>query len=153
MKSGIFSIYILLISIGCCSVNAQNNANPVNAPGFKISKRAYPKKDGDPGKIHNQVDEMPCFNGGTDSFNAYVQKELKYPEKAKEASIAGKVYVYFIVEPDGRISSGKVLRGIPLGCNEEALRLIQNSPRWIPGKLNGKPVRVEKILPIDFTIH
>lgn len=93
---------------------------------------------------------MPDFAG---NLNEYLSKKLKYPELAKENNVQGRVTVQFVVNEDGSISEAKVLKGIGGGCDEEALRVINNMPRWKPGMHNGKAVRVYMNIPIVFQLH
>jgi protein TonB len=72
---------------------------------------------------------------------------------AKESGIQGTVYVTFVVEKDGSITDVRVLRGIGGGCDEEAVRVVKNSPKWSPGKQRGKPVRVQYNLPVKFILQ
>jgi protein TonB len=77
---------------------------------------------------------------------------MKYPQMARESGIQGTVYVTFVVERNGNVTDVKVLRGIGGGCDEEAIRVIQAMPPWVPGKQRGKPVRVQFNMPIRFTL-
>lgn len=98
------------------------------------------------------VEEQAEFPGGLDSMYAYIQKNLKYPELAKEKGIEGRVFVQFVIEKDGSISNVKILRGIGGGCEEAAVEMIKNMPKWKPGKQRGKPVRFQFVLPIKFEL-
>ncbi len=71
---------------------------------------------------------------------------------ARESGIQGTVYATFVVEPDGRITNVGILRGIGGGCDEEAIRVIRNMPRWKPGKQRSKAVRVQFNMPIRFVL-
>lgn len=102
--------------------------------------------------IYSFVDKMPEFQGGLPALSDYLSFELNYPELAVEDSIEGRVYVGFVVERDGKVSNVKLIKGIGGGCDEEAVRVIRKMPLWIPGKLNGTPVRVYKTLPISFSL-
>jgi protein TonB len=62
------------------------------------------------------------------------------------------VFVTFVIGPDGKVKDVKVLRGIKGGCDEEAVRVVQNMPNWKPGKQRGKAVSVQYNLPIRFTL-
>ncbi len=101
------------------------------------------------------VEEMPSFGpGGLEEFrNNYVQKNLKYPDVAAENGIQGKVYINFVVEPDGRVTNVKVIRGVDPILDKEAVRVVASSPRWKPGKQRGKPVRVQFNIPIIFVLQ
>ena len=72
---------------------------------------------------------------------------------ARESDIQGRVFVSFVVEPDGSITNVEVMRGIGGGCDEEALRLVQSMPNWKPGKVRGSAVRVSYTLPIVFKLQ
>ena len=98
------------------------------------------------------VEEQAEFPGGLDSMYAYIVKNLKSPELAKEKGIEGRVFVSFIMEKDGSISNVKILRGIGGGCEEAAVEMIKNMPKWKPGKQRGKPVRFQFNLPIKFEL-
>jgi protein TonB len=83
----------------------------------------------------------------------YVSENLKYPVKASRMDIQGRVFVQFVVEKDGSLTDIQVVKGIGAGCDEEAVRVIKNAPRWEPGKQRGRPVRVKMILPIVFKLY
>jgi len=98
------------------------------------------------------VDEMPEFPGGMAALFTYVKENLRYPKAAQEMNVVGKVLVNFVVEKDGRVVNARVVRGIGHGCDEEALRVVQEMPRWKPGQQSGKNVRVQFTLPISFKL-
>lgn len=83
-------------------------------------------------------------------FGNFLRKHLRYPERARDAGIAGKVFVSFVVEKDGRLTDIKVLRGIGYGCDEEAARVLKKSPSWKPGIQNDRTVRVLYTIPLHF---
>ena len=83
----------------------------------------------------------------------YVSKNVVYPSEAQEKGISGRVFVGFIVEKDGSVNEVKVLRGIGGGCDEESVRVIKSMPKWKPGKMKGKPVRVSYMMPIIFKLQ
>lgn len=99
------------------------------------------------------VESMPSFPGGEEARIKYLSENIKYPKLARESNIQGRVFVTFVVEKDGRISNVKILRGIGGGCDEEAIRVIKNMPKWIPGKQRNVPVRVQFNMPIKFVLH
>ncbi|MPM01267.1 hypothetical protein SDC9_47506 [bioreactor metagenome] len=83
----------------------------------------------------------------------FLRNNIKYPQGARESGIQGTVFLTFVIEPDGKLSNIKVLRGIGGGCDEEAIRIISLMPPWKPGKQFGKPVRVQFNLPIRFLLQ
>lgn len=104
-------------------------------------------------EIFQIVEEMPSFPGGETKLMEYVAKNIKYPQIARETGIQGRVFVGFVVEPDGSISNVKLLRGIGGGCDEEAMRVIKSLPKWKPGKQRGKAVRVSYQIPVYFKLQ
>ncbi len=98
------------------------------------------------------VEEQAEFPGGMEAMYAYIGKNLKYPELAKEKGIEGRVFVQFVIEKDGSISNVKILRGIGGGCDEAAMEMVKNMPKWKPGKQGGNPVRFQFTLPIKFEL-
>lgn len=104
-------------------------------------------------EIFQIVEEMPSFPGGEQKLIEYVGKNVKYPQIARESGIKGRVFVSFVVEPDGSVSNVKVLRGIGGGCDEEAMRVVKSMPKWKPGKQRGKAVRVSYMLPVNFQLQ
>ncbi len=104
-------------------------------------------------EIFQIVEEMPSFPGGEQKLLEYVAKNVKYPQIARESGIKGRVFISFVVEPDGSVSNVKVLRGIGGGCDEEAMRVVKSMPKWKPGKQRGKAVRVSYMLPVNFQLQ
>jgi len=104
-------------------------------------------------QIFQVVENMPEFPGGRAALMKYLATNIKYPPYAKEAGIQGRVFINFVVERDGSITAVKVLRGIGGGCDEEAIRVVKNMPKWSPGMQRGKPVRVSFNLPVKFSME
>ena len=103
--------------------------------------------------VYQIVEQMPEFPGGVKALMQYVADYIKYPEEAKKAGAYGRVFVGFVVEPDGSLSGFKVLRGIGYGCDEEAVRVVKSLPKWKPGMHRGEPVRVSYQIPIVFKLE
>lgn len=103
-------------------------------------------------EIFTIVEQRPQPVGGISAFYAYVAENLKYPSEAERNGIQGKVYLKFVVSKDGTISDVEVLKGIGFGCDKEAVKIIENSPKWVPGKQRGQPVNVYMTLPIAFVL-
>lgn len=98
------------------------------------------------------VEVMPRFPGGDEALKKYLAENIKYPEMARESGIQGRVYVTFVVEKDGSVTNVELLRGIGGGCDQEAIRVVENMPNWNPGRQRDKPVRVQFNLPITFVL-
>lgn len=98
------------------------------------------------------VENPPTFPGGLPAFYEYVKENLKYPSKAKSIGAEGKVYLQFVIDVDGSITEVEVLKGIGAGCDEEAKRVLENAPKFNPGKQRGRAVRVRQVIPIYFQL-
>jgi len=91
---------------------------------------------------------MPEYPGGIMKFYDFVGRTYNYPEAAKRSGVSGRVILTFVVEKDGSITEIKLLRDLGLGTGEEAVRVLEKSKKWNPGRQHGIPVRVSYTLPI-----
>jgi len=91
------------------------------------------------------VTEHPDFPEGMKKFYQFVANNFQIPIDLKGN---GKIYIKFIVEIDGSITNEEILKDVGFGTGEEAIRVIKLSPKWIPAKKDGVPVRVQYSLPI-----
>lgn len=114
--------------------------------------------DSDEEEVHEEeifliVEKQPSFPGGEVARLKYLRDNVKYPQMAKESGIQGTVYLTFVIEQDGAVSNVKILRGIGGGCDEEAIRVIKNMPKWSPGEQRGRAVRVQFNMQVKFTLQ
>jgi hypothetical protein len=102
------------------------------------------------GDVYNTagITTKPDFPGGIGEFYKFVGTNFNIPLDAEKNNAKGKVYVTFIVELDGRLTNIKIIRDIGYGTGTEVVRVLGICPNWIPGKMNGVPVRVMYSLPI-----
>ena len=105
------------------------------------------------GEVFDMVERMPQFPGGQEKLNEYLSTHLQYPAEAKEKGIQGRVTMIFIVNRDGSISDAKVARGVEPSLDNEALRIINSMPHWIPGQQGGKNVRTRYTLTLPFRLQ
>jgi TonB family protein len=103
-------------------------------------------------EVYTEVENQPVPSSGMNEFYHYIQQNMKYPEAAKENGIEGKVFVQFVVDANGKLTNVAAVKGIGYGCDEEAVRVIHNSPNWKPGSQDGVPVNVMMVLPITFKL-
>lgn len=118
---------------------------PCKAQDPKIENPVLPADS-----IYYKVDEQPSFPGGAAEFVKFLSKNIKYTKQMKLTQVQGKVIIQFIVEKDGTLTNLKVTKGPGGGTTEEALRVMQKSPKWKPGIKDGKPVRVQYGAPVEF---
>ena len=94
--------------------------------------------------------EMPIFPGGDSAMYEYIVNNMVYPEEARNKGLAGKVFVQFVINKNGEVVNPRIARGIDPILDNEIIRVVQNMPKWTPGKNNGKPVSVVKTVPVSF---
>ncbi|MDR1182735.1 MAG: energy transducer TonB [Bacteroidales bacterium] len=104
--------------------------------------------------VFTVTEKMPEFPGGNEALLKYFQENLTYPEDARKEKIEARIIVQFIVEPDGSLTNIKIMREHQYeSLNKEAIRIIENMPKWIPAKQRGKRVRCRFLQPITFKIQ
>lgn len=99
------------------------------------------------------AEQMPQFPGGMPALLSFISKSVKYPKLAQEVGTQGKVFVRFVVNTDGTIADAYIVRSVDKLLDAEALRVVQHMPKWKPGFQNGKPVRVNFTIPINFVLQ
>jgi len=99
------------------------------------------------------VEEMPMFPGGEAALLNYIATNIKYPERAQENNIQGRVFVQFAVTSRGNIGEVRVLRGVDPDLDAEAIRVVQSLPTFRPGRQGGQPVAVWYQVPITFQLR
>lgn len=119
---------------------------------FPDSLLAQEKEHVKKGDVYYKVDEMPQFPGGIEKMKSYIANQLGYPPEAKKNEIQGKVFISFVVGTDGSVVDAKVARGVDPILDKEALRVISELPKWIPGKDKGKLAKVGYTVPIQFAL-
>jgi periplasmic protein TonB len=140
MKTVFFSLLILI-----CSAKLIGQTDT-------IVRADSVKKDID--LVFTYAEVMPQFEGGEVAFFQYMQANIQYPVSAMKNKKQGTVYISFIVENDGSISNVEEVRGVA-GVPEltaEAIRVISEMPKWKPGEMNGKKVRVWITKPVKFIL-
>lgn len=100
-----------------------------------------------------RAETMPSFQGGDlNTFRKWVQENVRFPQIALENGIQGRVTLTFVIERDGRLTNIQVLQTPDRSLSEEAIRVLNKSPKWSPGKQRNQAVRVKYTLPVDFRV-
>lgn len=99
------------------------------------------------------VEEMPEFPGGDEALRNFIAANVKYPAVATQKGIQGKVYITFVVTKTGSVTNAEVARGVDASLDQEAIRVIESLPTWIPGKQKGVNVAVSYTVPINFVLE
>ena len=94
---------------------------------------------------------FPQFPGGHIALVEYLSKSIKFPKEKEKENVRARVVASFTVEKDGSITDAKIVKSQGEAFDNEALRVINGMPKWIPGTQNGKAVCVKYILPVTFS--
>jgi protein TonB len=98
------------------------------------------------------ADEMPSFQGGQKTLMELIYKNISYPQDAMDNGIEGKVIVRFVINKEGKPTQISVSKGLCPSIDKVALDAINKIPKFIPGKIAGKPVSVWYAVPITFKL-
>ncbi|MFK7774686.1 MAG: TonB family protein [Saprospiraceae bacterium] len=119
------------------------------------------------GEVYNVVEEMPRFKSddcekmevyqeqkkcAEQAMLNYIYSNIKYPAEARKAGIQGRAIIKFKVQKNGSIADAKILRNPGGGTGEEAQRVVNSMPNFVPGKQKGKAVNVYYTLPVSFKL-
>ena len=138
------------VAISIADVKGNDEANGKDIADLKqVVTQAEPAEE----QVFDMVEQMPTFPGGQQELMAYLGKNIKYPTIAQENGTQGRVIIQFVVERDGTITDVHVARGVDPYLDKEAVRVVQSMPKWIPGKQNGKAVRVKFTVPVMFRLQ
>ena len=140
----ISALVLLVIVLAPAGANAQNK---------KVKKAQTHKDTTTDDKVYDVCEQMPIFEGGDAALLKYLRENLKYPDKTKDRGVQGRLVIGFIVEKDGSLTDVKVLRPVDIDLDAEVLRVVKGMPKWIPGRQNGKRVRVRYLLPIHICLQ
>lgn len=154
----VVTFLILAVLTSCTNTTESNKEKPtvtsVVENGVSNNNPESPNGDVDLEEVYQNAEKMPEFIGGIKKFRDFLSNNLVYPEWEKAQKIEGNVFVTFIIEKDGSVSTLKVVRA-PFGSknlSDEAVRVLRLMPKWIPGEIEGEKVRVSYTLPIMFKL-
>ena len=147
---------LALLLLPSFNLKAQNVISPNNEKNGPTILRAVGDDStvSDKEKVYHQVvGQQPSFPGGREELFKYLAYNVKYPIDAAKNKIEGRVLVTFVVEHDGSISNVDVANSVYPSLDKESIRVVSGMSKWIPGKVNGKTVRVKYTIPITFRLN
>ena len=95
-------------------------------------------------------EEMPEFPGGMEKLIQFIEENTHLPKCVTDGKVQGRSVIEMVVEKDGTLSDFKVVRSLHKDCDAEAIRVLKTMPKWKPGKVCGKPIRVKYTVPVQF---
>jgi TonB family protein len=126
---------------------------PGSKPSSKLPENPFYDNSDPKNPVYRVVDVMPQFPGGDEELLTFLSKSIKYPKEAQTKRLQGRVVCAFTVNKDGSISETEVLKDVDPLLDAEAVRIIGLMPKWMPGKENGRPVRVRYTVPVTFRLQ
>ena len=115
---------------------------------FAVTANATTTNNDDPTPIIKAT-----FDGGQIAYQNYIQKNLQYPNCARENGVEGLVTISFFVLADGTIHGAKVVEGMNDKCDQVALEVISNMPKWVPAQKAEKPTATKNYISLNFFLE
>jgi TonB family protein len=131
--------------------NGQLTRNDLYEKGRLVEGFCY-SPDGEPTEYFPYI-VMPKFQNGATGLRKYIEREIRYPTEARKSRDEGYVVVIFIVDENGHVKDTQIVDGDRDYFNEEALRVVNSFPEWIPGEIDGIPSPIHVTVPIEFSLH
>jgi len=144
--AGVIAVFPIAFLAASCQ---KQGLDEVNKPDASLRTDAKSAQSTD-GEIFTVVEKMPEFPGGFSAFSQFMGEYIKYPKESLEKGVEGTVFLTFVIDEQGKIIDPKVMKSLDAACDREALRVISQSPKWIPGAQDGVPVKVQYVLPVKF---
>lgn len=146
---------LALLLLPSFNLKAQNVISPNNEKNGPTILRTVgdDSTESDKEEVYQVVGQQPSFPGGREELFKYLTYNVKYPIDSTKNKIEGRVLVTFVVEHDGSISNVNVANSVYPSLDKESIRVVSGMPKWIPGKANGKTVRVKYTIPITFRLN
>ena len=102
----------------------------------------------------DEVDEKPMFEGcDANAFAQWVSSRIEYPEECVNAGVSGRVAISFTIGTEGQVTDVQVIKGVHEKLDAEVVRVVEMSPKWTPGKVDGKAVPVSFTFPVVFKMQ
>lgn len=131
-----------------------DTAGPNDSAAVNIIEITSPMEVPSPGEdVFYIVEEPATFHGkDINEFIAWIASQIKYPREAIEKSISGRVFVQFVIDKTGKVTNARIIRGVDLSLDREAIRVVESSPLWAPAKQGGVVVRQQILVPVKFEL-
>ncbi len=100
-----------------------------------------------------EVDKMAEFPGGQKALMKFIQKNIIFPKSKAVKGLSGKVFMQFNILEDGTLADFKALKSPHEDFTAQALKVMKKMPKWIPAEKDGKKVKMQLTLPINFKLN
>lgn len=137
------TIRFVLVLCTCCFLSLAANAQAASS----VDTSAL--------RIFEKVDIEASFPGGEMAWRKFLEKNLRADVPLRRGAPAGSytVWVQFVVDKEGNVSSIKPLTSWGYGMEDEIVRVLKKSPKWMPASQDGIEVRAYRKQPVTFVIE
>ena len=146
-KFGILALVLLSLSLSCTACGQEANLDNDSLCTEEVQQEEIEMND-----FWVNPDTSPEFPGGEAALDKFIKENLCFPSTLAENCVQGRVILSFTIEEDGSITDIKCMRSPHDDLTKEAIRVVKLMPKWLPGKQNGKAVRVKYVLPVIFRL-
>jgi len=146
------NLSLSILFIVCCFIQISSAQTYASAEEIPPEKTTTLTKN-EVAKTEVILNRQALFNHPQLTINKYVATHLEYPSLAIEYAVEGNVIVKVSLDKQGKLTNAAVVEGIGMGCDQEALRMVNDMPSWLPAYKDGRPVPSEQLLEIRFSIR
>lgn len=149
-------IFFFLSAITVLIAITSYNAVAQDETAISLTNQSFSVTDVPKNTTHNRGKSertIASFQGGRKALAHYFQSTIIYPELARENCIEGTVVVEFSIEADGTIYNPVIIESLGLGCDEVALKSVQQMPKWVPASQNSQHITSRVRINIDFSLQ
>lgn len=146
-------VYLLPVAVLCMMACTSNTPSPVSIAEVKEVVATEEVAMVEPEQVFKLVEEQAVFPGGYHKLLQYLRGHLQYPEIAMREGIQGRVCLEFTIDKEGNLLNPNIIKGIHPALDKEALRILEDMPKWTPAKKNGEKVASLFYLPITFKLQ
>lgn len=93
------------------------------------------------------------YRGGIKALYRYLKEEVEYVQEAIEDDVEGTVIVAFVINEEGSVTDIKVQKSVDQRLDKEALRVIEEMPKWRPAKLHNRGIKMSFTIPVKFDLY
>lgn len=142
------------------TINAASSTGSARKKAGKVSTvpmtsgNESAKIEKDQSGIYTRAEVAPSYAGGEAYLQDYILHNIEYPDEAIDNNVEGVVRVQFAVDENGNVTNVSTLGNkLGYGLEEEAMKVVAAMPRWVPGEVKGKKVKVWRTLPINYQLE
>jgi periplasmic protein TonB len=92
------------------------------------------------------------YPGGSSKWILYQNQNFQYPAILGSRIIPGIVWVHVTIDEEGILNDPYIQKSVEYSIDQEALRLVVHSGKWVPATKDNSPVKSDKVIPIIYEL-